>query len=106
MLFHRASVIVESSEIVGATLHCALPWYTHLYSRPFLSLYPVLAYFVKYEDWLQSEEWTCLACVSLGFGHALSFLVSKWSTGVRAWVTASKVRMQSVWAVGGMLNGV
>ena len=83
---------------MGATLHRALPWYTHLYTLPFLSLYPVLAYtyFVKYEDWLQSEEWTFLACVSLGVGHALSFLVTKWSTGARAWVTTSKVRVRCI----------
>jgi len=49
------------------------------------------AYFVKYDTWLVSEEWTFLACVSLGAGHALSFLVTRWSTGAKAWVTANKV---------------
>ncbi|KAI0644110.1 endoplasmic reticulum Ca-transporting P-type ATPase [Trametes meyenii] len=89
-----SSVKVESSEIVGATLHVALPWQYHLYTAPFLSLYPVLAYayFIKYDDWLQSEEWTFLACVSLGLGHALSFLVTRWNTGARAWITTRKAR--------------
>ncbi|KAI0696646.1 endoplasmic reticulum Ca-transporting P-type ATPase [Cytidiella melzeri] len=83
------SVKVESPEIAAATLHKALPTYTYLYTLPFLSLYPVLAYayYIKYDDWLQSEEWTFLACTTLGVGHALSFLVTKWSTGARAWVT-------------------
>lgn len=91
--FPRSSVKVESSEIVGATLHVALPWQYHLYTVPFLSLYPVLAYayFIKYDDWLKSEEWTFLACVSLGLGHALSFLITRWNTGARAWVTTRKV---------------
>ena len=89
----RSSVKVVSSEIAGASLHIGLPWYTHLYTVPFLSLYPVLAYayFIKYDDWLQSEEWTFLACVSLGLGHALSFLFTRWNTGAKAWITTRKV---------------
>ena len=90
----RVSVKVEFNEIAGATLHKALPWYTYLYTVPFLSLYPLLAYayYVRYDDWIKSEEWTFLACVSLGAGHALSFLVTKWSTGAKAWVTTRTVR--------------
>jgi len=58
-----------------------------------LSLYPLLAYayYVKYDQWLVSEEWTFLACVSLGAGHALSFLMTKWNSGARAWITTKKV---------------
>ncbi|KAF8137626.1 hypothetical protein EV363DRAFT_1254544 [Boletus edulis] len=86
------SVHVESPEIARASLHVSLPWYTHLYSLPFLSLYPLLAYayYVRYDDWIKSEEWTFLACVSLGAGHALSFLVTRWSAGAKAWVTTRK----------------
>lgn len=92
---YRTSVNIKSSEIVGISLHSAIPWYTHLYAAPFLSLYPLLAYayFIKYDDWLQSEEWTFLACVSLGVSHALSFLVTRWNTGARAWITTRKVRL-------------
>ncbi|TFK47374.1 hypothetical protein OE88DRAFT_1706075 [Heliocybe sulcata] len=88
------NVAVESSDIARASLHVALPWYTHLYTIPFLSLYPLLAYayYIKYDDWLQSEEWTFLACVSLGAGHALSFLVTRWSAGAKAWVTTRRAR--------------
>ncbi|KAI0079207.1 endoplasmic reticulum Ca-transporting P-type ATPase [Panus rudis PR-1116 ss-1] len=84
-----AAANLDSQEIVGASLHKALPWYLHLYTVPFLSLYPVLAYayYVRYDDWLKSEEWTFLACVSLGVGHALSFLVTKWSTAANAFIT-------------------
>lgn len=82
-------VDIQSPEISWATLQTAIPWYLHLYTFPFLSLYPLLAYayYVKYDDWLQSEEWTFLACVFLGAGHALSFLVTKWSTAARTWIT-------------------
>ncbi|TFK65968.1 hypothetical protein BDN72DRAFT_800527 [Pluteus cervinus] len=88
-----ATVAVESPEIAGISLRKAIPWYTRLYALPFLSLYPVLAYayFVKYDQWIVSEEWTFLACVSLGAGHALSFLVTKWHTAARAWITTRKV---------------
>lgn len=83
------AVGIQSSEIVAATLHKSLPWYTHLYTVPFLSLYPVLAYayYIKYDEWLKSEEWTFLACVSLGAGHALSYLVTRWNTGAKARIT-------------------
>lgn len=93
LLNYRASVTVQSNEIARASLHVALPWYTHLYTIPFLSLYPLLAYayYIKYDDWLKSEEWTFLACVSLGAGHALSFLVTRWSAAAKAWITTRKV---------------
>ncbi|KAJ2930562.1 hypothetical protein H1R20_g6550, partial [Candolleomyces eurysporus] len=89
---YRFGVAVHSPEIERASLHIAIPWYTHLYGLPFLAWYPVLAYayFVKYDQWLVSEEWTFLACTLLGAGHALSFLVTKWSTAARAWVTSKK----------------
>ena len=89
----RVRVDIQSPEISRATLQTAIPWYLHLYTLPFVSLYPLLAYayHVKYDDWLQSEEWTFLACVSLGAGHALSFLVTRWSTVARARITTSNV---------------
>ncbi|OCH92405.1 endoplasmic reticulum Ca-transporting P-type ATPase [Obba rivulosa] len=85
---------VESNEIAAASLHVSLPWYTHLYTVPFLSLYPLLAYayYVEYDDWLQSEEWTFLAVVTLCSSHALSFLFTRWSTDAKAWITTRKAR--------------
>ncbi|EJD08490.1 endoplasmic reticulum Ca-transporting P-type ATPase [Fomitiporia mediterranea MF3/22] len=87
------SVTVDSPEISRASLHASLPWWTHVYTFPFLALYPLLAYayFVRYDDWLKSEEWTFLACVSLGAGHALSFLATRWSTAARAFITCRSV---------------
>ncbi|KAG0704871.1 hypothetical protein DFH29DRAFT_335232, partial [Suillus ampliporus] len=88
-----ASVTMQSNEIAKASLHVTLPWYMHLYAIPFLLLYPLLtyAYYIKYDNWLKSEEWTSLVCVSLGTGHALSFLVTRWSSSARAWITTQKV---------------
>ncbi|KAJ7621138.1 hypothetical protein FB45DRAFT_798857 [Roridomyces roridus] len=85
------AVAIDSVDIARASLHVRLPLVAHLYALPFLSLYPLLAYayYVKYDQWLVSEEWTFLACVTLGASHALSFLVTKWSGGARAWITTT-----------------
>lgn len=85
---------VRSSEIAQASLRVRLPWYTHIYALPFVPFYPLLAYayYVKYDTWLKSEEWTFLACVVLGAGHALSFLITRWNAGAKAWVTTRWVR--------------
>jgi hypothetical protein len=92
-MYSRASVSVVSPEIERASLHVTLPWYKYLYTVPFLSLYPALAYayFIKYDDWLGSEEWTFLACTTLGVCHALSFLSTRWHAGARAWITTRRV---------------
>ena len=84
---------MRSADIQRASLHTALPWYTYLYTIPFLSLYPLFAYayYVRYDDWIKSEEWTFLGCVSLGAGHALSFLATRWSTGAKAFITTRAV---------------
>ena len=42
-----------------------------------------LCVLLKLDGWLESEEWTFLARVSLGAGHALSFLATRWSTATR-----------------------
>jgi len=41
------------------------------------------AYYHRYDDWIQSEEWTFVYSVLLGFGHALTFLITRWSVGFR-----------------------
>ncbi|KAI5116478.1 hypothetical protein M0805_003507 [Coniferiporia weirii] len=84
-----SSVRIDSPEVAAASLHARVPLWRHIYCVPFAALYPLLAYayFVRYDDWLRSEEWTFLACVSLGAGHALSFLVTRWSTAARAAIT-------------------
>ncbi|THU93320.1 cation-transporting ATPase [Dendrothele bispora CBS 962.96] len=88
----RVAVVVDSPEISRASLHVSIPWYHYIYATPFLCLYPVLgyAYFIKYDQWLVSEEWTFLACITLGVSHALSFLVTRWSAGIRTWVETRK----------------
>lgn len=54
-------------------------------SSPRIALYPLLyfAYYHRYDQWIKSEEWTFVYCVLLGFGHALTFLSTRWSVGIR-----------------------
>ena len=91
--FCRVSVAIVSPEISGTDLRVSIPRWQHVYAVPFLPFYPLLAYayYIKYDQWLKSEEWTFLACVLLGAGHALSFLVTRWSAKARAWITTRKV---------------
>jgi cation-transporting ATPase 13A1 len=87
-------VSIQSGEIARAELRVSRPLWTHLYAAPFVPFYPLLAYayYVKYDDWLRSEEWTFLSCVLLGASHALAFLSTRWSAAARARITTSKVR--------------
>ncbi|KAF8528348.1 endoplasmic reticulum Ca-transporting P-type ATPase [Hysterangium stoloniferum] len=91
---NMTAVAIRSPDIERASLHIYLPWYTYLYTIPFLSLYPLwaYAYYFRYDDWIKSEEWTFLGCVCLGAGHALSFLVTRWGTGAKAWVETRTAR--------------
>lgn len=94
----RVSVNIVSPEISSIDLRVSIPRWQHLYAVPFLPFYPLLAYayYVRYDEWLRSEEWTFLACVLLGVGHALSFLVTRWSAKAKAWVTTRKVRVHHI----------
>ncbi|PWN92733.1 putative SPF1-P-type ATPase [Acaromyces ingoldii] len=80
---------VQSPDIARVSLHRRIPVEWHLYVAPFLALYPVwaYAYFVKYDTWIKSEEWSFIYTVSLIAGHALSFLVTRWSIGAKALIT-------------------
>ncbi|CAD6928421.1 unnamed protein product [Tilletia controversa] len=83
-------IAVESDEIKWLTLHRPIPFEFRLYAFPFLALYPVwaYAYFVKYDTWVKSEEWTFVFSILLVTGHALSFLVTMWSVSAKALFTS------------------
>ncbi len=85
---------VQSPEIASVTLHKRIPTHLHLYVIPFLSLYPIwaYAYYVKYDEWVRSEEWTFVFSVLLVTGHALSFLITKWSIAAKAATTCFRAK--------------
>ena len=82
-------VAIQSPEIASISLHKSIPTHLHLYVIPFLSFYPVwaYAYYIKYDEWVKSEEWTFVFTVLLVSGHALSFLVTKWSIAAKVLTT-------------------
>jgi len=86
-------VPVDSDEIAKLSLHRPIPTEFHIYTFPFLALYPIwaYAYFVKYDQWVKSEEWTFVFSVLLVTGHALSFLVTRWSVTAKALITSVNV---------------
>ncbi|ORX35704.1 hypothetical protein BD324DRAFT_631324 [Kockovaella imperatae] len=83
---------IVSDEIQSVSLHNAIPIQYRLYGLPFLALYPLLAYayYVRYDDWVKSVEWSFIYCVALGAGHALSFLTTAWSSGVNSVISYTK----------------
>ncbi|WFD45088.1 putative cation-transporting ATPase 1 [Malassezia psittaci] len=67
------------------------PLLFHLYIFPYLFLYPLLAYayYVEYDRYIRSEEWTFVYTVLLTSSHALSFLVTRWNVRARALITST-----------------
>ncbi|GAA94246.1 hypothetical protein E5Q_00895 [Mixia osmundae IAM 14324] len=81
---------IRSSEIKQLTLHRGLPSLLHIYVLPFLAAYPyaIHIYTNRYDQVLGDQANTFLLCLVLFGSHALSFLSTRWSTGIRARTTA------------------
>ena len=71
----RASVFATAVVALHPSFLALYPLYGH---PSLLALYPLLAYAYinSLVDRLKSEEWTFLACGSLGADHALGFLAT------------------------------
>ncbi|GAA5938227.1 hypothetical protein JCM1841_000925 [Sporobolomyces salmonicolor] len=84
--FPGGTVRVESNDIASLTLVTPLPLWARIYVLPWLALYPLAyyAFYIEYDRYIQSIEWTFLLCICLFGGHALSFLFTRWSIGFRA----------------------
>ena len=84
---------MQSDEIASVTLHKERPLLFHLYIFPYLFLYPLLAYayYLEYDRYIRSEEWTFVYTVLLTSSHALSFLVTRWNVRARALITSTIV---------------
>lgn len=84
---------MQSDEIAGVTLHRRSPLLLHVYVLPFLFLYPLLAYayYIKYDQWIKSEEWTFVFTAGLLIVHALTYLSTHWSVQIKALFTTTSV---------------
>lgn len=87
------SVAIQSPDIASVRLHAPSPLWQHVYVFPFIFLYPLYfyTYYVRYEDWIKSEEWTFVYSVALFSSHALAYLGTRWNIGFKAWATTRKV---------------
>ena len=87
----KGPIAVQSPDIARITLHKRIPIQYHIYTIPFALLYPIWAYgyFLNYDSWFKSEEWTFMFTVGLVASHALSFLVTRWSMGAKALITCT-----------------
>ena len=94
-------VAVHSDEIASVTPLRMRPIEQRLYAGPFAALYLLLAYayFLRYDQWVKSEEWTFVFVAGLLAMHALSFLATKWSVRIRAGVDASVTSLDRADAV-------
>ncbi|KAJ9121558.1 hypothetical protein QFC22_002177 [Naganishia vaughanmartiniae] len=77
----RSKPGIVSPEIEAISLHNPIRLWNRIYAVPALFFYNLLyyAYYHAYDTYIQSEEWTFVYCVLLGAGHALSFLITRWS---------------------------
>ncbi|GJN87840.1 hypothetical protein Rhopal_000795-T1 [Rhodotorula paludigena] len=85
--FQGGQVGVDSPDVASLTLLKPLPGWARIYVFPFLVAYPVAyhAFYNEYERWIQSIEWTFLLCIVLFGGHALAFLLTRWSITFRSY---------------------
>ncbi|KAK4050538.1 putative cation-transporting ATPase 1 [Microbotryomycetes sp. JL221] len=85
-VFKHGVVPVDSLDVERLTLVQPLPAYMRIYVGPWLAAYPLAAYayFLHYDTYIKSIEWTFLLCIALFGGHALSFLFTRWSVAFRS----------------------
>ena len=78
--------------VLAAVRLCSQPRRS-LHTLPFLS-FPFVArlcVFHQVNCLIENEEWTFLVCVSLGTGHNLNSLATRWSTATHAFITCRSV---------------
>lgn len=90
----RSKPGIVSPEIQAISLHNPIRLWNRIYAVPALFFYNLLyyAYYHAYDTYIKSEEWTFVYCVLLGAGHALSFLITRWSKAAAVKLECVKVR--------------
>lgn len=86
LIFSGGTVPVISPDIATLTLVTPLPLLFRIYIGPWLLLYPLAAYafYIEYDTYIKSIEWSFLLSIALFGGHALSFLMTRWSIAFRS----------------------
>ncbi|KZO89589.1 hypothetical protein CALVIDRAFT_491606 [Calocera viscosa TUFC12733] len=85
------AVPVSSAEIQAATIHRRIPHCLRIYGSPFVILWCIFLYalFTKYDEWFRQEGRVCVTSAFLVMSHVLSFLVTRWNTGLNARITCA-----------------
>ncbi|TIB78800.1 hypothetical protein E3Q23_00623 [Wallemia mellicola] len=84
---------ISSQSISSISLHNSLPLFFRIYFIWF-GFYPFLinAYYFEYDKYLQSEEYTFMACLFVFGGQALSWLGGRWGMGWRTLTECTNAR--------------
>jgi cation-transporting ATPase 13A1 len=88
--------LVDNPQIKAASLHNPLPLQLHAYAWPFLIIWPAfLSVYLsptRYEQHIQSQEWTFLWVGSIATVQALLWLMPHWNVNIRSAFTTTKAR--------------
>jgi cation-transporting ATPase 13A1 len=95
--------LVDNPQIKQASLHNPLPLQLHTYIWPFLIIWPAFSaiYFSpqRYEQYIQSSEWTFVWVASITTFQSLFWLMTHWNVNLKSAFTttsASDVRSASL----------
>jgi manganese-transporting P-type ATPase len=85
-------LLVDDSQIKGATLHSPLPLSLHFYVWPYLILWPIfLAFYLspeRYDTHIGGSEWTFVFVGSILSAQILTWLTTKWSVDLKTLFTS------------------
>jgi manganese-transporting P-type ATPase len=88
--------LVDNSQIKSAELLSPLPGFLHLYTWPFVIIWPIfLRYYLTpelYEKHIGAQEWTFVWCATIVTLQSLAWLSTKWSVNLNARFTAVKAK--------------
>ena len=85
--------LVDNPQIKQASLHNPLPLQLHTYIWPFLIIWPAFSaiYFSpqRYEQYIQSSEWTFVWIASITTFQSLFWLMTHWNVNLKSAFTTT-----------------
>ena len=92
----RAPPLVDNPQIASASLHNALPLFSHTYIWPFVVIWPIFftVYLdqARYDRYINGQEWTFVFAGSIFTLQSLVWLTTFWNVNIRALFTATKAK--------------
>lgn len=87
---------MSNASIAKASLHNPLPLYLHTYVWPFAIIWPIfLRYYLdpaKYDEYIQSSEWTFVWTGSIITVQSLIYLCTHWDVNLRSLFTSTSAK--------------